>query len=412
MKTFRTLILQAFQSMKQGSLNLSLPDGKEMRFGNGEGDIKADIAVRSEDFFKKCVLYGDIGFGEAFVDGDWTSSDLTAAISWFILNGNHPEVGNKPRSTNWLKVMNRILHWMRDNNLVGSRRNIQAHYDLGNEFFKYFLDPTMTYSSAYFIDGEETLEQAQLQKYEALCRKLKLQPSDHVLEIGSGWGGFCEYAAGKYGCRITSITISKEQLAYAQKRIQSAGLSDRVEVKFCDYRHITGSFDKIVSIEMIEAVGHKYYADYFAQCARLLKPEGILAVQMILIPDQKYEAYRKDVDWIQKHIFPGSLLPSIARVHWAIRKTGNLELIDLEDMAFSYARTLALWRMQFKTNQSEIEKLGFDECFARKWDYYFSYCEAAFKMRAISVAQVIYSRANNRKAGGLYQQWPEKMILA
>ncbi len=404
MINYRSLILKVFKSMTRGQMELTLPGGEKLVLGGSDGGIRASMRIQNECFFRKCVLYGDIGFGESYVDGDWDTSDITAVISWFILNNDHPEVGNNPRQTNWLKVFNRVLHWFRDNNPVGSRKNIEAHYDLGNDFFKLFLDPTMTYSSAYFVTGEETMEQAQIQKYDALCKKLRLQPTDHVLEIGSGWGGFAEHAAKNYGCRITSITISKEQLAFAQNRIKNAGLSGQVEIKYCDYRHMTGSFDKIVSIEMIEAVGHKYFEDYFRQCQRLLKPCGLLALQMILIPDQKYDAYRKDVDWIQKHIFPGSFLPSIARVHWAVRRTGALELVDLEDMAFSYSRTLALWREQFNAQKAAIQKLGFDESFCRKWNYYFSYCEAGFLMRAITVVQTLYSRASNSLINDRFQQ--------
>jgi cyclopropane-fatty-acyl-phospholipid synthase len=303
--------------------------------------------------------------------------------------------------------------------LATSRRNISEHYDLGNDFYKLFLDPTMTYSSALFEAGRPappvwrasaderkdagpgtaplppTLEMAQIAKYDRLCRQLKLVPGEHVLEIGGGWGGFSLYAAKNYGVRITTVTISEQQFKYAFDLFQNAGLAGRVEIKLMDYRRLTGQFDKIVSIEMLEAVGDAYLEIYFAKCHEVLKPGGLLALQMITCPDSRYDSLRKNVDWIQKHIFPGSLLLSVHRVNEALRRTGDLFLHDLKDLGLSYAETLRRWRIAFNQNEPAARNLKFDTRFIRKWNYYLSYCEAAFALRNISVVQAVYTRPNN-----------------
>ncbi|HNW00257.1 MAG TPA: cyclopropane-fatty-acyl-phospholipid synthase family protein, partial [Chitinophagales bacterium] len=239
------------------------------------------------------------------------------------------------------------------------------------------------------------LESAQTAKYESLCQSLKLTPADHVLEIGTGWGGFAEYAAKTYGCKITTVTISKEQHAYATERLQKAGLSDRVEVLLRDYRHIEGVFDKVVSIEMIEAVGAQYLDTYFKKIQSVLKPDGVLALQAIICPDSRFESFKKNVDFIQKHIFPGSLLPSIAAINESVNKTGDLFMFGLKDLGRSYGTTLAAWRERFNANIDQVAQMGFDETFIRKWNYYFAYCEAAFNMRNINVVQMVYTRPNN-----------------
>jgi cyclopropane-fatty-acyl-phospholipid synthase len=253
----------------------------------------------------------------------------------------------------------------------------------------------MTYSSALFSTRAQSLESAQIAKYDRLCRQLKLKPEDQVLEIGTGWGGFCCHAARNYGCKITTVTISAEQFKYASEISQKEGLAGQVEVKLQDYRNLTGLFDKIVSIEMIEAVGDRYLETYFAKCHELLKPQGLLALQMITCPDSRHDSLRKNVDWIQKHIFPGSLLVSIHRVNEALRQTGDLFLHDLKDLGLSYAETLRRWRSAFNQNEAAVRSLDFDTRFIRKWNYYLSYCEAAFAMRNISVVQAVYTRPNN-----------------
>jgi cyclopropane-fatty-acyl-phospholipid synthase len=341
-----------------------------------------------------------VGFGEAYVAGDWETDDIPAVIRWLILNIDEaPSMsGSSARAglINLFNLANRLVHLMRPNSVQTSRRNIHEHYDLGNNFYRLFLDPTMTYSCGLFTAEEQSLEAAQVAKYERLCRQLKLSATDHVLEIGCGWGGFSCHAAKKYGCRITAVTISQEQFDYARARVAREGLDDRVEIVLQDYRHITGTFDKIVSIEMLEAVGEAYLDTYFAKCAEVLKPDGLMAVQMITVPDSRYQSLRKGVDWIQKHIFPGSLLLSVGRVNQAINRTGNLFLHDMQDMGTSYERTLQIWRGRFNTELDEVRKQGFSESFIRKWDYYLSYCEGAFAMRNISVVQAVYTRPNNR----------------
>jgi cyclopropane-fatty-acyl-phospholipid synthase len=396
---YELLVLNTLEGMKHGSLLLTLPDGEKLRFGESGSTLQATVNIVRPEFFRKCLLYGDVGFGEAYVDGDWETDDITKVISWFLLNvENAPTISGNRRKTwilNSLKFANRLGHLFRDNTLRGSRRNIRAHYDLSNDFFSHILDTGMTYSSAYFSSSDLTLEQAQQEKYERLCRQLQLQPTDHVLEIGSGWGGFAIHAARTYGCRVTTVTVSEEQFQYAQERIRLEGLEDRIEIRFQDYRGITGSYDKIVSIEMLEAVGHRHMETFFAKCHEVLKKDGLLGLQVITSPDSRYDSLRKGVDWIQKHIFPGSLLPSIARINEAINRTGDMSLHDIKDMGLHYARTLHQWRGNFNLNFGKIRDLGFDERFARKWNYYFSYCEAAFAMRNISVIQMVYTRPNN-----------------
>jgi cyclopropane-fatty-acyl-phospholipid synthase len=396
---YQRLVLAALEKMTRGCLHLELPDGSKKVFGQPAEKISARVKIKNEGFFRRCILFGDIGFGEAFVDGDWETEDITRVISWFILNiENSPALSGargKKILFNLLGLKNRLHHVLRPNSLTTSRRNISEHYDLGNDFYKIFLDPTMTYSSALFSAPAQTLQDAQIAKYESLCHKLKLKPTDHVLEIGSGWGGFSLHAAKNYGCKITTVTISQEQFKFARDLFARENLADKIEIKLQDYRLVTGRFDKMVSIEMLEAVGHNFHDIYFAKCHELLKPDGLLALQMITCPDARYDSLRKNVDWIQKHIFPGSLLLSIHRVNVALRKNGDLFLHDLFDLGLSYAETLKRWRENFNSRLEPIRALGLDEKFIRKWNYYFSYCEAAFAMRNISVVQAIYTRPNN-----------------
>lgn len=396
---YRRTVVNLLQQMTEGCLHLELPGGNQLTIGQPGHRATARVRIVREEFFQRCVLFGDIGFGEGYVDGDWETEDITAVISWFILNVEKSPVmsGSKGRKLviNLLGLVNRIKHALRPNSLTTSRRNIQEHYDLGNDFYGLFLDPSMTYSAAWFESGEETLEEAQIAKYDRLCRKLRLSPTDRVLEIGSGWGGFSRHAASKYGCHVTTLTISQAQYDYATRLMQQTGLTSRVEVRLLDYRLAEGKFDKIVSIEMLEAVGDGYLETYFGKCQALLKPGGLLGVQMITCPDPRYDSLRGGVDWIQKHIFPGSLLLSINRVNQAISRTGDMFLHDLFDLGLSYAETLKRWREGFNERADQVRALGFDDRFLRKWNYYLSYCEAAFARRNISVVQAVYTRANN-----------------
>ena len=395
---YEKVILNLLSRMDLGTLNITMPNGEVVRLGNGN-EVIANVEIKSNDFFRRCVLYGDIGFGEAYVDGDWDTDDITKVIKWFIVNIENAPTASGSNVQNFtlniLKIFNKIYHFKRANSVDGSRKNISEHYDLNNDFFALFLDPTMTYSAAYFTEEGMDLKQAQIEKYNRLCRQLNLKPTDHVLEIGSGWGGNAIHIAKNFGCKVTTATISEEQYKLAKERIEQENLSHKIDVVLQDYRLLEGKFDKIVSIEMLEAVGHKFLDVYFKKCSDLLKKDGILAIQVITCPDSRYESLKNGVDWIQKHIFPGSLLPSVAAINKAINSTSDLTLLDLKDMGLDYARTLNIWREEFNKRLSEVKQLGFDERFIRKWNYYLCYCEAAFEMRNINVMQMVYARPNN-----------------
>jgi len=403
---YQRVVLDALRRMTAGCLHLDLPSGETMLIGTQGAETSAHLRVLNPAFFQKCVLFGDIGFGESYVAGDWDTDSIARVIAWAILNvENSPAMsGSKVRhmALNFLKSYNRVVHLLRPNTLATSRRNIAEHYDLGNDFYRLWLDRTMTYSSACFTAPEQSLESAQVAKYEALCRKLRIRPSDHVLEIGSGWGGFACHAATHHGCRVTTVTISEQQFTFARERVIREGLTDRVDVQLRDYRLLDGSYDKVVSIEMMEAIGDRYLEAYFAKIHEVLKPGGLVGVQYITVPDSRHAELKRGVDWIQKHIFPGSLLLTVGRVNQALNSTGDLFLHDLEDMGASYARTLHIWWEQFNAHRAEVQTLGFDERFIRKWNYYLQYCEAAFTSRNISVVQAVYTRPNNRL---LHQAW-------
>lgn len=404
----RWLVLKTLRRFQKGLLQLELPGHERLLFGDlSLKQPTAHIHVRKPlPFFVHVAQFGGVGLGEAYTEGLWDTDDLRAVLDWFIINiQSDVELrGSSQRfkAVGFLRLANRVHHLLRPNSVEISQRNIQEHYDLGNDFYKLWLDPTMTYSSAKFTRPEQTLEEAQVAKYEALCEKLHLKPGDHVLEIGCGWGGFSMHAAKKYGVRVTGVTISKAQFDEATKRVKAAGLDHRIEIRFQDYRHITGQFDKIASIEMLEAVGEKYLETYFAKCNEVLAPHGILAVQMITVPDQNYRQLAKGTDWIQKHIFPGSLLLAVGRVNEAIRSTGDLSPMELEDLGASYARTMREWYDTFNTKLAEVRALGFSENFIRKWNYYLKYCESAFATRNISVVQASWSRYSHQ---AVHQKW-------
>jgi cyclopropane-fatty-acyl-phospholipid synthase len=397
---YKKIVLMILGKMNKGELNVTFPDGEMETFGGKDKSIVANIRIYNPRFFKRIVMFGDIGFGEAYVDGDWDTDSITNVISWMILNAeNNPAVSGSSRKfspISLLKVINRIYHRLNINSKNGSKKNISEHYDLNNDFFKLWLDESMTYSSAIFEGDTTDLKQAQIAKYDRLCRQLKIKSTDHVLEIGTGWGGFSVYAAENYGCRITTITISKEQFDYAKNLIAENNLQNQIDIQLIDYRDISGSYDKIVSIEMLEAVGHEYLPAYFSKVNELLKPDGAIGLQVITSHDSNYEKLRKGIDWIQKHIFPGSLLPSVGAINSAVNKTSDLYLYDLKNIGLDYARTLKEWRTSFNSKLYDVLKLNFNDSFVRKWNYYLSYCEAAFAMRNISVVQMIYTRPNNR----------------
>lgn len=395
---YETLLFRVFNKLPLGSLEVELPDGHTLCFGNGT-QVKARIHVTNPVFFSKSVLYGDIGFAESYMDGDWQTDSIANVISWFIINLDCNPVftgkGLRKYAINFFRLANTFYHRARKNTIQGSKKNISEHYDLGNNFYNLFLDKSMTYSSGIFAEPDWTLEQAQYEKYDRLCRKLNIKPSDSVLEIGSGWGGFAVHAAKNYGCHIKTVTISEEQFKYAKERISREGLEDKIEILLQDYRTIEGSFDKIVSIEMLEAVGHEYLPVYFKKCNELLRKNGSIGLQVITSQDKRYEEFRKDVDFIQKHIFPGSQTPSVTAVQNAVNQVSNLILHDIKDIGFDYARTLKMWFDAFNSNLDEVKKLGMTDRFILKWNYYLQYCEAAFRLRHISVKQIVYTRPNN-----------------
>lgn len=406
---YQRLVLRSFEGMNRGQMEIELPDNSVISFGSSgpHADLvrgipaTAKIKINRDAFFQKCVFAGDVGFGESFVDGDWSTPDLTAVIAWFIHNvENAPTLSGSKRAgkaaaINLLRAANRVGHLLRPNNRNIARRNISEHYDLSNDFFALFLDPSMMYSCARWTTPGLTLQEAQTAKNDLLCQRLELKASDHVLEIGSGWGSWSIHAAKTYGCRVTTLTISQEQFDLATTRIATAGLSDRISIRMCDYRDIQGSFDKIVSIEMMEAIGHKYLPAFCESLHRVLKPNGLIALQFITCPDERYQELRKGVDYIQKHVFPGSLLLSLNRVNEQMTRAGGFVLHEMEDFGHDYVRTLRSWRSEFHARLEKVKALGFDDRFIRKWNYYLHYCEAAFAMKNISVVHTLHRRANN-----------------
>lgn len=396
---YEKIILGIFAGMKDGYLRLELPDGTQLHHGTPGHDISAHIRVVRPSFYQRCVLFGDVGFGEAYVDGDWETESIERVVSWAILNiENTPSMsGSMRRATtlNLLKIYNRFRHMLRPNSIHTAKQNIAEHYDLGNDFYRLWLDPTMTYSSARFASPEQTLEEGQVAKYDALCKRLRLSASDHLLEIGSGWGGMASHAVRNYGCRVTTVTISQKQYEYAKERFVREGIADKVDIRLQDYREITGQFDKVVSIEMMEAIGDNYLETYFAKIHEVTKPNALVALQYITVPDSRHAELRRGIDFIQKHIFPGSLLLSVGRVAQAIHRTGTMSLFELEDLGLDYARTLREWFITFNEKREQVMAQGFDDRFIRKWNYYLQYCEAAFAMRNISVVHAVYSRPNN-----------------
>jgi cyclopropane-fatty-acyl-phospholipid synthase len=403
---FRSAVLDSFSRMGRGSLSIELPDGTTAEFGAGPEPLplgvadSARIRVHREAFFRKCVLSGDIGFAESHIDGDWTSPDLVAVVAWFILNIDEaPTVSGSRRARgialNLLRIVNRLGHAMRPNSRANARRNIGDHYDLSNDFFALFLDPTLMYSAARWSRPGLTLEEAQSEKNERLCEGLLLSPGDHVLEVGTGWGGWALHAAQRHGCRVTTVTLSRRQFEVASERVARAGLADRVKVRLQDFREIRGNYDKMVSIEMVEALGHRYLPEFCRVVCRSLKRDGLLAMQFITCPDSRYEEFRRGIDFIQKHIFPGSLLLSLNRMNDLLSREAGMSLHRAEDMGRDYALTLRRWSGAFAARQAEVAALGFDDRFVRKWTYYLAYCEAAFALRNISVVQTVHTRPNN-----------------
>jgi cyclopropane-fatty-acyl-phospholipid synthase len=390
-KTGRRIFNRLLTRLNTGRLAVTTPDGVTRNYGPGGDGPTAAIRITDYTFYRRILLDGDIGLGEAYMYGQWTTPDLTGLIAYLIANRDALENGELASARlKWL--LHRISHLLRSNTKRASRKNISAHYDLSNAFFQLFLDPTMLYSSGLYLRPDDTLEQAQHNKMQALIRRAGIQAHHHVLEIGSGWGGMAIEMARTTGCRVTSITISEQQLSLARERVAAAGLTDRVRIEFCDYRDVQGSFDRVVSIEMLEAVGHEHFDSYFSTIDRVLVPDGRAAIQVITIPHERYDAYRNSVDWIQKHIFPGGHLPSVEALAASMHRVSALRIVEHEDIGPHYATTLRAWSDNLAARRADLTRLGYDDVFYRTWQYYFSYCEAAFATRTLGDHHLVLAR--------------------
>ncbi len=392
----RWIVLRLLARISGGALDLIEPDGKLLRFGEivDRRPLRALLRVRSPRFYRH-MLRGSLGLSEAYIKGLWDCDDLVSLTRIAALNAGFLDTLRR-RLAPVLIPVQRWGRWLVRNTPVRSRKRIEAHYDLGNELFSLFLDPTMMYSCAVFDEPEATLEEASLAKLERVCAKLDLGPSDHVLEIGTGWGGFAVYAAGRYGCRVTTTTISREQHAFATRRVHEAGLSDRVTVLLEDYRALTGSYDKLVSIEMIEAVGWQYFPTFFRCCSELLKDDGAMLLQAITIQDSAYEVEKGGRSFINTHIFPGGCLPSMQIISRSVARVTDFQLLHLEDITAHYATTLERWRERFLAAGERVSELGYDERFRRLWELYLSYCEGGFRERRIQDVQLLLAKPDFR----------------
>jgi cyclopropane-fatty-acyl-phospholipid synthase len=386
-------MLAAARRIRIGRLTILLPDGRSVVVGDPAPDAepRAEIRIHDEAGAMRMLVRGEIGAGEAYMDGLWSSPDLPALLRLAARNRDALAL-----SDGWLRTIGRlplvVAHRARRNTKAGASRNIRRHYDLGNEFYRLFLDETMTYSSAVYETGAESLADAPRAKYRAIADRAALQPGMRVLEIGSGWGGFALYAAGERGCDVTSITISPAQHELATARIREAGLADRARVQLRDYRDVDGTYDAVVSIEMLEAVGHEYFPAFFAAVDRALLPGGRCSLQVITFPDANYEAQRRGVNWIQTYIFPGGLLPSLAVIERTLADT-RLLVTDVRDIATSYVRTLIEWRTRFRANADTVRAMGFDERFIRMWEYYLSISEAGFATGITQDLQIVLEKS-------------------
>ena len=386
----RKAVLRQLSQLRHGQL-VVIEDGERQVFGAREAHLLGEIQILDSAVWGLVAANGSIGAGEAFIHGYWSSPDLTAVVRVMVSNLDVLDAmeGGLARLA---RPFTQGLHWLNRNTRKGSQKNIAAHYDLGNDLFEQFLDPTMMYSAAQFLRPEDTLEQAQLNKLERICQKLALKPSDHLLEIGTGWGSMALYAAQHYGCKVTTTTLSKEQFAYTEQRIQALGLQDQVTLLLRDYRDLTGEYDKLVSIEMIEAVGHRFLPTYFKQCAQLLKRDGLMLLQAITIREQRFEQAKRSVDFIQRYIFPGGALPSVSKMLEIVSRDTDMTLHHMEDFGQHYARTLRHWHDNLSTARHKLEDLGYDEYFYRLWEFYLCYCEGGFIERSIGTAQLLLTK--------------------
>lgn len=388
----RPAVLTRLRRLRHGEV--ILVDGTERHtFGTRTSECSHSVTVHVHDprFYSDLAFGGSVGAGEAYISGFWSCDNLTTLIRIMVRNRDILD-GMEKGFARFSLPVRKLLHFLHRNNKSGSRRNIAAHYDLGNDFFALFLDETRTYSCGIFEREGSSLQEASLAKLDRICRKLQLSPDDHLLEIGTGWGSFALHAAQQYGCRVTTTTISQQQYELARQRSAEAGLSDRVTVLRQDYRDLTGQYDKLVSIEMIEAVGHAFYDTYFKCCSDLLKPEGMMLLQAIIITDQQYEQAKRSVDFIQRYIFPGSCIPSINAICQSLAGATDLRLFHMEDLTPHYAETLRHWRERFFANINQVRALGYPEEFIRMWEFYFCYCEGGFRERVIGDVQMLLTK--------------------
>ncbi len=393
----RTLVIGALSRVVAG--RITLIDGASVVRSPDTADLDGapacTVRVRDPRFYGAAAFGGSLGVAEAYMDGLWDTDDLSGLVETLTVNYEALRALEGP-VTRVTSLANRARYFLQRNTRAGSRRNIAAHYDLSNEFFALFLDPSMTYSCAVFENGATTLEAAQREKLDRACRKLCLTTRDHLLEIGTGWGALAIHAATHYGCRVTTTTISREQHAMAQARVRAAGLSDRITIVMQDYRSLTGTYDKLVSIEMIEAVGAEHLGTFFETCARLVRPEGAMLIQAIVIRDQFFAGAAREMDFLKKHIFPGSCLPSVDAMLTATSRCTDLRLWHLEDIGPHYATTLAAWRGAFMGQLDRVRAMGFDDRFIRMWEYYLGYCEGAFRARHVGDVQMLLAKPMHR----------------
>jgi cyclopropane-fatty-acyl-phospholipid synthase len=384
----RACLERALPHIEDGTLEVRLPDGTERRFGSGP---PVAIAIESARLFRRLATRGKVGLGESYQAGEWRSDDLVAFFELLLRNAD-AAAARHPRLVRALSLRPSLRA---RNGLRRARRNIAYHYDLGNDLFGLFLDETMTYSCAVFERHDEPLADAQTRKYERICEKLRLGPDDTLLEIGCGWGGFATHAARRHGARVTALTISPSQAALARRRIRAAGLADRIEIVEQDYREHSGRYTKLASIETLEAIGERQFPTFFASCDRLLERHGIACIQTILVPDQRWNRYRKTPDWIERYLFPGCLIPSITALTKSMTAASRLTIHDVEEIGHHYAETLRRWRELFHLRLEDVRRLGYDERFVRTWDFYLAYCEAAFRTRSLRDVQLVLTRPFN-----------------
>lgn len=384
-------ILGLLKTISEGYLRMTLPDGRIETFGSEESQSRAEMTINDYRFFSRAIMGGDIGLGESYMEGEWDSPDPADVVKVLFENRNIVLDGNFITAA-YSILRNRLLNLARENTLIGARRNIRRHYDLGNAFFRTFLDSTMTYSCALFHSPEETLEAAQKNKLQSIIEKAGIKKNDHVLEIGCGWGSFAVEAVRQSGCHVTGITLSDEQYDYAKKLVRENGMDDRITILLRDYRDMSGTFDKIVSIEMLEAVGHRHLGTFFGCCNRLVKEKGHIVLQTITISDEHYDDYRKGVDWTRKHIFPGGHLPSLKAIRNALAGISTLEIEEVDDIGINYVETLRQWRRKFLENSDILSRMEFDRRFQRKWVYYFASSQAGFGSRELGNLQILIKR--------------------